>query len=274
MTQRLLSLAQLVALPVEPPRFLQIAAEVGCQGVGLRLLPSAPGGVHHALAERPELLRETLAAVRDTGVRVLDLEVVRLGADFSLEAWRRFLEIGEQLGGRHVLVAGDDPDDARLTDAFARLCEAAAAHGLTADLECMPWTAVADVRTAARVVAAADQPNGGVLVDALHFARSASTLAEVAALPRARLNYVQVCDGRVPGPDTVEAMIFDARCERLLPGEGGIDLAGLLGALPDDLPISIEIPSESRARELGHAAWARQAVEATRRLLARLPPRA
>ena len=142
----------------------------------------------------------------------------------------------------HVLVAGDDPDEARLTASYATFCEAAARHGLSADLEFMPWTAVPTLAAAQRIVAAADQPNAAVLVDALHFARSPSRLQDLAGWPRQRLHYAQICDGLVPGPTTVAGLIHDARCERLLPGEGGIDLVELFSRLPADLPISIEVP--------------------------------
>lgn len=264
------SLAQLMALPFSPPQMVQLAADTGCAAAGIRLLPTAPGGVHYPLMDDAALLRETLARMADTGVRILDLEVVRLNAGFDVTAVLPFLAVGARLQARHVLVAGDDPDEARLTASFARFCEAAGEHGLTAELEPMPWTAVPDVRTAHRIVeraGQAGQTHGGVLVDALHFARSASTLADVAALPRHWLRYAQICDGAVPGPATVEGLVHDARCERMLPGEGGIDLRGLFAALPADLCISIEVPSERRAPQVGYRAWAEQAIAATRRVL-------
>ena len=147
------------------------------------------------------------------------------------------------------------------------LCEVAARHGLTCDLEFMPWTGVPNLSAARRIVEGADQPNGGVLVDALHFARSASTLEEVGRLPKARLHYAQMCDGLVPGPTTNEGLIFDARCAGVLPGEGGIDLKALFDQLPADLPVSIEIPHDVRAPAMGYEAWARAAFDATRRVL-------
>ena len=60
---------------------------------------------------------------------------------------------------------------------------AAAPYGLTADLEFMPWTYVPDLATANKIVAQAGQPNAGVLVDALHFDRSNSSIAELARVP-------------------------------------------------------------------------------------------
>lgn len=262
-TARRYSLAQLMALPYGPAQMLRLAAETGCAGAGIRLLPAAPGGVSYPLMDDPAALREALAVVRDTGVRVLDLEVARLDAAFDLRRFEAFFAVGQALGAAHVLVAGDDPDEARLTASYAAFCEAAARHGLSADLEFMPWTAVPTLARAQRIVTAVDQPNAAVLVDALHFGRSASDLADLAGWPRTRLNYAQICDGRVPQPPTDAELIFDARCERLLPGEGGLDLVSLFAHLPADLTISIEVPSESRAPVVGYTAWARRAIAAT-----------
>ena len=267
MTERLLSLAQLTALPYAPPDLVQLTADAGCRICGLRLLPASPGGPAYPLMHDAAMLAETLARMRALGVSVFDLEIIRIGEPFDPGAYGAFFEVGQRLGARAVLVAGDDADEARLTERYARLCEAAAPYGLTCDLEFMPWTAVKDARAAARIVANAGQRNGGILVDALHFARSGTTLDDIGALPRAALHYAQICDGQVPGPTTVEGLIHDARCERMLPGEGGIALADLFARLPADLPVSIEIPSDTRTPKMGYLAWARAAVAATRATL-------
>lgn len=264
---RTYSLAQLTALPFTPTQIVQLAADIGCSACGIRLLPASPGGTAHPLPPGSSALRETRAVIRDTGVRVLDLEIIRIGEGFDAKAFGAFFETGAELGSRHILVAGDDADVARMTAHFAALCDAAAPFGLTCDLEPMPWCPVASVPDATRIVQGADRPNGGVLVDALHFFRSASTLDDVKRLPRSRLHYAQVCDGSVPGPTTREGLIHDARCERLLPGEGGFDLKALFAALPSDLPLSIEIPSDTRAPAMGYPAWARAALAATKRVL-------
>ena len=261
--KRTCSLAQLIALPYSPPQMLQLAADTGCAAAGIRLLPTAPGGMAYPLLDDAPMLRETRAVIAGTGVKVLDLEVVRIGAAFDVRDFMRFFEVGAQIGARHILVAGDDPDEARLIASYAALCDAAAPFGLTADLEFMPWTEVPDLRSAKRIVGAAARPNGGVLVDALHFARSGSRLDELDDTPRAWLHYAQMCDGAVPGPATTEGLIHDARCERLLPGEGGIALRELFARLPADIAVSIEVPSETRAPVLGYTEWARRAKAAT-----------
>lgn len=265
---RLYSLAQLIALPLNPAQLLRLAADTGCAAAGIRLLPSSPGGVAYPLMDDPAGLREARAVIADAGVRVLDLEVVRLNEHFRASDFLRFFDVGQQLGASCVLVAGDDPDEARLTASYAALCEAAAPYGLTCDLEFMPWTEVPHLRCAKRIVAAAAQPNAGLLVDAIHFARSDSRLDELDDVPRHWLHYAQICDGPAQAPATVEGLIHAARCERLLPGEGAFDLRGLFARLPVDLPVSIEVPSDSRAPALGWATWARKAVEASRQALA------
>lgn len=267
MTARSYSLAYLTAARLSPPDAVRLAAETGYRHLGLRLLPAAPGGASQPLHTDPALLRETLAALRDTGIGVFDLEIIRLAPDFRLSDYTAFLETGQHLGARAILVAGDDPDAARLAGSFAALCEGASAYGLTCDLEFMPWTAVKSLSDALRVVATAAHPNARILVDALHFARSASSLAELAACPPQLFGYAQICDAPAEIPPDDAGLIFTARSERLLPGEGGIDLAALFAALPAALPVSVEVPSDSRIPVLGDREWARQALAASRAVL-------
>jgi sugar phosphate isomerase/epimerase len=264
------SLAHLTLLHLEPCELVAVAARAGYQNVGIRLLPTSPAGAAYPLMRDALALQDVLARMRDTGVGVFDLEVIRLDAGFRVSDFLPFFEVGARLGAKAMLVAGDDADEGRLTHTFAALCEASAPFGLSANLEFMPWTKVADARTALRIVTGAAQPNGGVLVDALHFARSATILADIAAIPRERLNYAQICDAPAEIPTAVEDMIHAARCERLLPGEGGIDIAGLFSTLPRDLTISVEIPNAKRAPVLGAEEWARQTLMASKATLAHL----
>lgn len=217
-------------------------------------------------------LREVRAALADTGVTVGDVEIIRLKPENDWDLFARFCARCKALGARHVLVAGDDPDRARLTDSLARFCDIAAPHGLTADLEFMPWTAVPDLETALQVVEQAGRANGGVLVDALHYDRSATTLDQIAALPAHRVNYVQFCDGPDPFDPGDAGLIRVARGERLLPGQGGIDLIGLAKAMPPDVAVSVEVPNRPLAAKvdaLGRAAMAHAATMAILRAAGR-----
>ena len=264
------SLSHLSALPLAPPQLIDIAAAAGYDHVGVRMIAPAPGIAFYPLHERANLLRETFARLRDTGLSVFDIEIARITADYSTADWLKFLEIGAQLGARSILVVGADEDPERLSQSYGAFCEAAKPFGLSADLEFTPWTAVPDCAAAVRTIEAAGSPdNAAVLVDAIHFERSATTFDDIRGLPRNRLNYAQFCDAPAAIPDTMDEILRQARYERKLPGEGGIDLGGLIEALPADLPIAIEAWDEIRTPQLGFGEWARRAIVAMKGIAAR-----
>src|SRR3954453_10050337 len=262
------SLAALTVLELSPPALIDVAAACGYQQVGLRLLPAMPGGVAYPLMEDQAGLKETLARLDATGITVADLEVVALRPETEIAAFSAFFETGARLGARHILVAAYDPDLGRFADRYAKFCEAAAPYGLTADLEFMPWTFVPDLATANQIVAEVGQENAGVLVDALHFDRSKSLIGDLARIPTQRLHYWQLCDGPAERPATTEAMMHAARYERLFPGEGGIDLAALTRAMPENIVVSIEVPSAELAKTVDAKSRAQRALDAARKLIA------
>lgn len=271
MTDRALSLAALTVLELSPPEMVEVAARSGYSHVGLRLIPATPEEHHFAVVADADLRRRTGQRLRDTGVRVLDIEILRLKPETRVADFAAVLEAGAEFAASEVLVAGNDPDESRLSERFAELCQLAAPLKLKVSLEFMPWTDVRDLAQAARVVGRADQPNGGVLVDAFHFDRSASRLEDLRALPPQRLRYAQLCDVAGPRPDDMQEILRQARNERRFPGEGDCDLVGLLRALPPDIPLSLEIPTRQLLEQgVSALARARQARERTLALLAGL----
>lgn len=261
------SLAALTVLELAPPELVEVAAACGYDHVGIRLLPAVPGGLAYPLMDDEASLKETLSRLDATGVTVADLEVVAFRPETDIAAFSAFFETGARLGAKHILIAAYDPDLDRFTDRFAGFCQAAAQHGLTADLEFMPWTFVPNLATASRIVARAGQANAGVLVDALHFDRSQSSIGELAAVPVHRLHYWQLCDGPAARPATTEEMMHAARYERMFPGEGGIDLVSLARAMPADTAISIEVPTVEFAKTVNAKVRARRALEAARNVI-------
>jgi len=262
---RIYSLAYLTSHRCTPPQAVRVAASQAYDFVGLRLWPNAPGAPHQALLGLPEVLRETVAAQRDTGVGVFDLEIIRIGEDFDPHRWDAMYEAGAALGARAILVAGDDRDETRLADNYARLCVVMQPFGMSADLEFMPWTAVPDARAALHIVRKAGTPaNAGILVDALHVGRSTTTLDDIRAIPRSLLHYAQICDAQAGQHFSDEQLIHTARCERLLPGEGTIPLQTLFDALPHDLPISVEVVNLEREKTAGPMQWAGTCLAASR----------
>ena len=151
------------------------------------------------------------------------------------------------------------------------MCDLAAPFGLFPHLEFMPWTNARDLTQAKRIVDAANRPNGCILVDAFHFDRSGSSLADLAQVPAERMRYAQLCDVNGPRPDDMDEILRQARNERRFPGDGDSDLLGLLRALPPSIALSLEIPTR-QLLEQGVSALerAQMAMDKTLRLLERL----
>jgi sugar phosphate isomerase/epimerase len=262
-----LSLSYYTVPELSPPQMVRAAAAAGFDFVGARLLNGPPGRDPAPLMESPALRRETIACLHDAGLRVLDASGARLRPETNVAAFAPFIDAAAELGARHILASGDDPDEPRLAARFAALCELAGRSGLTVDLEFVPWLSIADLALAARMVRAVARANFGIAVDALHFDRSRSRLSDLAALPRTWFRYVQLCDAPAAWASDRASLLQAAVSERLFPGEGAIDLAGLLRALPPGIPIALEIPTATLARTMPAAERLQRAVAATRKLL-------
>jgi len=269
MTHRI-GLAALTVLELAPPDMVSCAHAAGFDAIGLRLIAATPEEVQHAMVGDTPLVRETAARLADTGLPVLDIEIFRLKPDTVVAGYRAALETGARLGAREALVAGNDPDEARLIDSFAAFCALAGEYGIGANLEPMPWTDVKTFAPGARIAAAARRDNAGVLIDPIHFDRGGSVVTDIGTAPPSRLRYMQLCDAPAERPRDTATLLFQARAERLMPGDGGLDLAGMLRAVPADLPLSLEIPMQALTRSLPAVARTRQMLDKTRRLLASL----
>jgi sugar phosphate isomerase/epimerase len=268
MSEQIFSLAALTVLELSPPDMVEVAARAGYSHVGLRLEPATPEEHHFALVADSDLRRQTLQRLQDTGIKVLDIEILRLKPLTRVADFAAILEVGAGFGASELLVAGNDPDEVRLIDNFAALCDLAEPYGIYPHLEFMPWTDARDLTQALRIVKQAGRSNGCVLVDAFHFNRSGSSLDELAAVDPARMRYAQLCDVAGPRPNDMDEILRQARNERRFPGDGDCDLIGLLRALPANIPLSLEIPTrqlmEQGVSALERAQWA---LDKTRQVL-------
>ncbi len=263
------SLDHLTLFELTPPELVEVGADAGYAHVGLRLNPAAPPGErqHPMIGDTP-MRRETLALMRDKGVAVFDFGVFRLKRGMDVAALEPVLETAAVLGAGHAVVNGDEPDPQVLAELLHRLCELGSRYGILMHLEATPWTGVPDLASAVRVVQACGHAGARVMIDTLHVDRSHGTPADIAQLPRGLIEYVQVCDGSGPRPADFETMIFQARNERAFPGEGNLDLAGMLCVLPEGLPLSLEAPVRSLATQLTPVERARRGRSAVDSLLA------
>jgi sugar phosphate isomerase/epimerase len=262
-----LGLAALTVLDADPLELVQLAEQHGFDSIGVRLLPGTPRGTAYPLHTQEASLRSLLRRLDDSPVRVFDVEVLALDAEFKAAAVEPVLAAAARLGAVAVCVRGDDLDRARLADSYAELATLCGTYGLAACLEFMPWTAVPTARAAVDIVEQADGPARGVLIDAFHAARFAASPADIAAIPSDWLHYAQICDGSEPTPTDSAELIRQARHERLVPGTGGIALTDLWAALPTDLPVSVEVPNERLRHALGTNHWLAHLAKSTRKVL-------
>ena len=255
--KRAMGLAALTVLECPHDEQVRVAAQAGYTHVGLRLVPVAGQPYNHPLD-----LALLEACLRDTGVRVLDVEVFRLAPGTDVAQWESVLAISQRLGASDILVHGADADERRLIDTFGRLCELAARYELRANLEPMPWVDVSNIASAMRILRGAGKSNSGLLVDAIHFSRARDSLDALRKVPREFLHYAQLCDARAEIPADPQEIIRQARGDRLFPGEGGLDLRGLLAALPAGIPLSLEVPIAQKLEPLERARRALAGTEA------------
>ncbi|MBR0754722.1 sugar phosphate isomerase/epimerase [Bradyrhizobium jicamae] len=258
------AVGHLQMLPLDPPDFIEAAGRCGYDAVGLRLLPLTAEERLYPITTDKALLRATQERLAASNVACADVEIVRLTPDVEPESYQAFLETGAALGARTVTTHLPDPETGRAIDKFGRLCAMARPLGLHVGIEFLPWSEVPNLGAAARICKAVAADNCGILVDTLHFHRSASTVAELESLPKSWLRVLHIADCPAETPATAEGLMYTARRERLLPGEGAIDFAPIIAAMPQDIPITLEIPHARRTAEMGLEAYSRKALDVTR----------
>jgi sugar phosphate isomerase/epimerase len=265
----IVSLDHLTLFELNPPELVAVAAAAGSTHVGMRLNPAAPPGErqHPMIGDTP-MRRETLARMRAEGVRVFDFGVLRLKRGVDIAAFEPVLESAAVLGAMHAVVNGDERDPQVLANLLHQLCELGSRYGIVMNLEPTPWTGIPTLGSAVSVVEACGHADARVMIDTIHVDRSNGTLADLAQVPPALIAYVQVCDASGPRPTDFETMIFQARNERGFPGEGNLDLAGMLSVLPEGIPLSLEAPVQSLAAKLTPVERTRRGLDAVHSLLA------
>ena len=257
----LISLASGVVPEFGPVETIRAAATGGFDAVGLWIEPPSWSA---------SLERKCTSALADSGLTLLDVEVVWFKPGPSDPDHRRCLDIGAALGARNVLVVSSDADPVANAAKLAELCEHAEPLGLRVCLEFGVFTEVKTLQQALEVIATADHPLAGLLIDPLHLARSGGSPDDVRRVPRELLPYSQFCDAWAQGPlpSDYDGILREALDERLQTGEGQLPLEELLDALPHNVPLSIELRSKAlRDGWADPGERAHATAQATRRFL-------
>jgi sugar phosphate isomerase/epimerase len=236
-------------LGLPPLEFVSLAAELGCQCIGIGLEPMPfYRGLHAPWSLRTdrELRRSLVAALQDRGITISLGEgfLVRPGVDVRQSA--ADLDLMCEIGAPRVNILTLDPDTSQSVEQCGTFAELAHARGLEVTLEFLPGLSVCDLISALAVVRQVNRPYFRVLIDAMHLYRSGGTAADVAAVDPGLIGYVQLCD--VPRVSKTGNYADEARFERLPPGAGELPLAELIAAVPKEVTLALEVPMVGRAK--------------------------
>jgi sugar phosphate isomerase/epimerase len=165
------------------------------------------------------------------------------------------LTAAEVLGARQIkigpdveIVDGAVPplaDVAHWASELHQLAVQAAEVGTRVALEPLPFSNITDFRLAAELVAAADHPAAGLVVDIWHLERGPSTLTDLGQIPGDKVFVVELNDA--PAPQSSD-LFHETINHRVLCGSGTFDVRGFVETLQGigfAGPWGVEIISEA-----------------------------
>ena len=159
------------------------------------------------------------------------------GADAANRDADQLLHVAAGIGAPLLHAACIAPEGTplpRAVEGFATLCDRADAYDIDVSHEFIPWYAYPSLEADLELVREAGAPNGGVCIDLMHWHRQPGgpDLAALKEIPPERITYVQLTDAPPTGT-VASADEYMAECmsSRPIPGDGVVDVAGLLEAL-------------------------------------------
>ncbi len=249
--KRKYSLIFLTTPNCSPPEMIYLAERTGYDFVSLRTIAMGlPGEIDYGLTHNRQLLKATQAALEDTGVCLLDIENARIHTQADFTKYFAEMEIAAELGAQAVLTNVWTHDRKQTIEQFSKLCEKGEELGLKVNLEFVTWSSIRNISEAVSLVEECGYDNCGIIIDTLHFYRSRCSINEISLIPAKYLSALHLCDAPAEIPDNVDTLIHTGRAERLYVGEGEINIAAIVKAMPE-VVIGLEIPHLKRLESLG-----------------------
>lgn len=254
---RKFSLAYLTIPGTNPVDQIRIAAEAGYDFVSLRPIPMhLPNEPLFQFDKDPQLFKDIKHALSEYNIQLMDVELARVREDLDINEYESAFSVAAELGATDVLSSIWTKDKEYGFEKFAKICDMAAKYSLKVNLEFVTFSGVPTLKNALEVIEMVKRSNAYIIVDTLHAHRSYVTPDDLAKVERDKFGFIHLCDGPKLIPSLEDpSMIGVAREGRLYPGEGGIDLKGMLLAMPAN-NISIELPNSiemAKRGALGHA---------------------
>jgi sugar phosphate isomerase/epimerase len=244
-----LGIDKLSVFGMPPVEFVTLAAELGCNSIGIGLA-SLPGYNPHgyrpwSLRDDTNLRRDLVAASRDRGIAIALVEGFAHVPGEAMDRFAADLDLVAEIGGERLNLVSLDKDLQATIDHFAAFTEMAAQRGLEVSAEMGSLGPIAGVDAAQALVAGVGMANFSLLIDTMHFFRLGNSVADFAALDPAMIGYVQLCDA--PLTKRFDTYIEEAMYERMVPGEGELPLHALAPLIPPEVVVSLELPIRSQA---------------------------
>ena len=267
-----LALDHLTVVDTTPSQLVEAAAAADCRAVCAFLEPMSilPDMPLFDMTIGSAEFQKTRSLMADLGIGLDIAYPFTLTGRSDVSAFRPALERAAALDAWAVNVLDYDREPARRTEKFASFCELAAEFGLNVVVEFFPPSQVQTLEQALELVMQVNKPGRvGVNVDLLHLVRSGGSVAELSAAPAEFILYGQYCDA--PAACEPDQRDFEASSQRMLPGEGALDLAGFAKALPPSCRTSVELPQHAAlASGMPRIDRAHRAVSGVTALLAAL----
>lgn len=255
---RKFSLAYLTIPGIEALEQIKIAAEAGYDYVSLRTIPMGQAGEPQNILEaNPALFKQIKRELQAREMKLLDIELVRI-TDGDTKDYRGAFEKGAELGATDVLSSVWTSDKSYAIEAYGKLCAQAKEFGLTINFE---FPIVSEVKTLKETIAIQDQvgaANLKILMDMIYCYWDKVTPEIIKALAPERFGVIHLCD--CPHSWEQEEIVNVVRAQREYCGQGVVDLAGLLKALPNN-NCSIELPNLANIEKFGSLGHAKNCLE-------------
>jgi len=240
---------------------VEMARKVGYSGIGF---------IHaDVMAVADRLGFKTMKAILDdNAMKYVEVEII---GDWFTDGEKRkrsdvvrrdLLKAAEALGAWHIKIGADIDNEGhnpwpmnRMIAELKVLAGEAASAGTKLALELMPFSNLKTLDQGVELMRGAGAKNAGLMLDVWHMARGNIDFEQIRTLPKEMVFWVEVDDARAEPEGT---LYHDTVHNRVLPGEGALDIQGFLKAVRAtgyDGPYGVEILSrEHRVKPLAEAA--------------------
>jgi sugar phosphate isomerase/epimerase len=221
------------------------AANAGFKSVGIRITGRRPNDPWASVIGNKAAIAELRQRAAGAGVRISNVSAYHMYPDIGEAHLKAIIETVAELGSKIFVANSYDPDEDAYVAKLRTLCQLGRSAGIRVAVEFMRYSAVKGLFDAQRVIEKVGLPNAGILIDALHLARSGGTPADIRKVPASMVVFAQLCDGKhLAKEPTIDELRYEARNGRLFPGDGNLPLREFLAALPEGTEIEYEVPRQ------------------------------